>query len=167
MIDQIETHIQEATHKTLSTLIVDEVNVQPVDITDTLLRDHDVVAFMPIYGDVAGIVYMALNSTFACDLIGRMTGESYTHIDLDVRDGIGEILNSIIGSAKTEIGFENCHIMLTYPVIVHGASSDLYFNGDISHRLLHGQAAGYDFFVGVWTKQTGNEFGDVHEAGCL
>lgn len=89
----------------------------------------DISAIIGIAGDGEGAVAISMNRRVACRIYSIFTGSKSlkTDIDEDVRDGIGEIVNMIVGNAKKDL--EEFRLMITTPTIITGADHTISWPG--------------------------------------
>ena len=73
-----------------------------------------------ITGDVAGVVVMTLPEETALKAIAAFIGETYTKIDADVVDGIKELTNIIVGTAKAKLDDRGYQYNFSLPKVVVG-----------------------------------------------
>ena len=81
--------------------------------------DWDIFAVIGFSGEVRGSFAITMKKNVAFKLTNIITGKTYTEIDEDVIDAIGEIVNIIAGNVK--VGFENAfNLEISLPLVVKG-----------------------------------------------
>ncbi|MFH0984857.1 MAG: chemotaxis protein CheX [Candidatus Omnitrophota bacterium] len=76
-------------------------------------QDKSVIATIGFAGSIEGSLVMIVSDRMACGLVSSMLGMEIEVVDLEVLDGVGEILNMIAGVTKRKgalaaSGFEIC-----------------------------------------------------------
>ncbi len=59
------------------------------------------------------------------NVMGRMAGDSFTEITPEIRDGIAELLNVILGQAKTSLNDRGFEIKQAIPTLIQGGQINL------------------------------------------
>lgn len=82
-------------------------------------------------GDVTGIIGMTslgcngsmafvLPQSCALEIVSKMMGQTYSELEADVIDGIGELTNQICGQAKKGLGERGYRFQLSIPNVIRG-----------------------------------------------
>ena len=79
----------------------------------------DISGIIGLSGAVSGAVAISLRDTTAFRITGTLTGGEHTHVDSDVTDAIGEIINIIAGNVKKEFE-EELRVKISLPSIIKG-----------------------------------------------
>ncbi|MDR0720388.1 MAG: chemotaxis protein CheX [Treponema sp.] len=83
-------------------------------------KDWDISGIIGLSGEVKGAVVISLKTASATKIAGILTGTVHKHLDADVADAVGEIVNIISGNVKKDL--ENTfRIIISLPTIVKGA----------------------------------------------
>ncbi len=79
---------------------------------------HEVSGIIGISGEVTGCVVVSFPETIALQLASELLGETFTKVDADCTDAIGEIANMIAGDAKKD--FPEGDTTISVPSVVIG-----------------------------------------------
>lgn len=92
----------------------------PFEKTETL-DGGDISSVIGFGGDqVTGCLVMHFPRSAALALYEAMMGENPGDLDAEVRDGIGELANIVLGSAKTAFSHEGLDFQISIPTVVIG-----------------------------------------------
>ena len=80
----------------------------------------DVSGIIGITGDMIGSLAISFNESCICNLISRMLGESYTEVNKEIFDGVGELTNMISGVARTHLEKDGMEVYAAIPSVVYG-----------------------------------------------
>ena len=81
--------------------------------------ERDISAVIGLSGDAQGAVVISMKNELAIKLVDIIIGTKHTKVDKEVLDGIGEIINIIVGNAKARLERE-LHLIISLPTIVRG-----------------------------------------------
>jgi len=84
----------------------------------------DVSGIIGLFGEVNGAVAISLKDVTAFRLTKTLTGQEHTHVDSDVTDVVGEIVNIITGNVKN-IFEKKYRIKISMPSIVKGKAHSI------------------------------------------
>jgi chemotaxis protein CheX len=86
-------------------------------------------------GDVSGIVGItgppngSMSLTFTKDsiveIVSNMLGESFTEVNDDIRDAVGELSNMISGTARNDLGNKGYAFKTSIPTVVSGPNHEI------------------------------------------
>jgi chemotaxis protein CheX len=110
------------------------IPVSPGDpyTTDTSeIEEWDITAIIGLAGSARGVVSLSINTDAALTLTGKLTGQTYTQIDRDVFDVLGEIANVIAGRAK-QIMEEEFRFETALPLVAVRSSIISLRNGTVN-----------------------------------
>jgi len=115
--------IKESTKEVFSTMLMLDVNADESFIKDENKVSTDLISSLHFFGEryMGKIAVFAYGAT-ACHLAGAMLGVETTDVDEDVKDGMGEIVNMIAGSAKVKLESTMGNIHLLTPWVIAGKS---------------------------------------------
>jgi len=89
----------------------------------------DLSGVIGLQGEANGAVALSIKEETAFKLTGTLTGKTYTTVEREVTDAIGEIINIIIGNVKNV--FEKKHrIKITIPSIIKGKAHSIVWPSD-------------------------------------
>ncbi len=75
---------------------------------------------MGITGDVSGVVVLTLPEKTALGGVNAFVGESFTKVDASVIDGVKELTNIIVGTAKAKLSERGHEYNFSLPKVVIG-----------------------------------------------
>lgn len=115
--------IKASTKEVFSTMLMLDVNADESFIKDENKVSTDLISSLHFFGEkyMGKIAVFAYGAT-ACHLAGAMLGIEATDVDEDVKDGMGEIVNMIAGSAKVKLESTMGNLHLLTPWVVAGKS---------------------------------------------
>ncbi|MBT8339911.1 MAG: chemotaxis protein CheX [Desulfatitalea sp.] len=79
---------------------------------------HEVSGIIGISGEVTGCVVVSFPESIAVQLASELLGETFTEVDSDCTDAIGEIANMVAGDAKKD--FPEGDTTISVPSVVIG-----------------------------------------------
>ena len=91
-----------------------------VYLKENSLASGDVSGIIGITGDMIGSLAISFNESCICNLISRMLGESYTEVNKEIFDGVGELTNMISGVARTHLEKDGMEVYAAIPSVVYG-----------------------------------------------
>lgn len=74
-----------------------------------------------VSGPFNGSLILGFGKKTYLSLMSRMLGGEYSEITPDIRDGVAELLNIILGQAKTSLNDKGFAIKQAIPTVVHGS----------------------------------------------
>jgi chemotaxis protein CheX len=83
------------------------------------VNEWDISAVIGLTGEARGAVVVSMKHELAMKLTDTLTGSKHTHLDDEVVDAIGEIVNIIAGNAKKELE-ETFRLVISLPTIIEG-----------------------------------------------
>ncbi len=115
--------IKASTKEVFSTMLMLDVNADESFIKDENKVSTDLISSLHFFGEkyMGKIAVFAYGAT-ACHLAGAMLGIEATDVDEDVKDGMGEIVNMIAGSAKVKLESTMGDLHLLTPWVIAGKS---------------------------------------------
>jgi len=89
----------------------------------------DLSGVIGLSGEANGAVALSIKEETAFKLTSTLTGKTYTTVEREVTDALGEIINIIIGNVKNV--FEKKHrIKITIPSIIKGKAHSIVWPSD-------------------------------------
>ncbi|MCL2294343.1 MAG: chemotaxis protein CheX [Spirochaetes bacterium] len=88
---------------------------------DEYVTKWDISGIIGLSGEATGAVAISMKDTTAFKVTKTLTGKEHKHIDSDVTDAVGEIINIIAGNVKKEFE-EELRIKISLPTIVKGVA---------------------------------------------
>ncbi len=119
----IVSSIKESTTEVFTTMLMMDVKADESFLKDENKVSTDLISSLHFFGEkyMGKIAVFAYGAT-ACHLAGAMLGIDATDVDEDVKDGMGEIVNMIAGSAKVKLESTMGDLHLLTPWVVAGKS---------------------------------------------
>ena len=91
----------------------------------------DITAIIGLAGSGSGSVMISFPMDLAKQIVSKMLGcEASVLSKLDVKDGIGEIVNMVAGSAKASFGETKYKFNISLPMVVEGEAQSV----EICHK---------------------------------
>jgi len=124
-IKDLETNIvnsiKESTKEVFSSMLMLDVKADESFVEDENKVSTDLISSLHFFGEkyMGKIAIFAYGAT-ACHLAGAMLGIDATDVDEDVKDGMGEIVNMIAGSAKVKLESTMGDLHLLTPWVIAG-----------------------------------------------
>jgi len=109
----LNNSIGDAVSDTFSTVL----SLNPVlQKSNDLISSTDFVkSTILLKGDFSGSISIFFGMNSACTVVSKMLGMEITPESFDVLDGVGEILNILVGGTKTILNKKNCKINISIP----------------------------------------------------
>jgi len=86
------------------------------------LAHGDVSGIIGITGDAVGSLAISFSEMCICNIVGRMLGETFTAINNEVLDAVGELTNMISGVSRTQLEKRGMSVFAAIPSVVFGAN---------------------------------------------
>ena len=121
LIDEVGDLLKSSVSEVFSTVF--NMDAHPVPLCEIRESNDMLIAgSVGFIGDVNGVVYIYLKTSFARSLASQMLGMPEAEIDGDelISDVIGELSNMIVGSTKSRLCDSGAACKLTIPSIVRG-----------------------------------------------
>jgi chemotaxis protein CheX len=88
----------------------------------------DITALIGLSGAKRGTVALSLPAQTALNMVNHMLGIDAKELDKTISDGVGELVNMVAGSAKTDVFLgEGEPLTLTIPTVVRGRNFIVVF----------------------------------------
>jgi chemotaxis protein CheX len=98
------------------------------------LEKWDISALISLSGQAQGVIVLSMKQPLALQLTGMLTGASYTALNEDTMDALGEIVNIIAGRAKQRL--ENTFkLVISLPTIILGMEHTVRWSNQRSRLL--------------------------------
>ena len=99
----------------------EEINVErPYFEQKEKLNEWDLSGVIGLSGEARGAVVISMKKELGIKITEILTGNKHEHIDDDVVDAIGELVNIIAGNVKKELE-ENFRLIISLPTFIEGA----------------------------------------------
>jgi chemotaxis protein CheX len=130
---------------------VEEIDGQPdcMDVTSCM----DITGILGFSGGRRGSILVTFSQSIALKAVGGMLGEEYTAINSDVRDGVGEIVNIIAGTAKTRLQLKGISFDLSIPNTIIGFNHQITAPAATTRTRVRFSTIYGDFFLEVYLKE--------------
>ncbi len=109
-----------ATINVFDTMAGLSVAKKEIYLKQEIAAGNDVSGIIGIAGSLTGFVAMSFPESVALKITAAFLGEDKTSIDADVIDTIGEVINMVVGSAKTVFAKQGMKYDLGLPNVVTG-----------------------------------------------
>ncbi|HAJ27040.1 MAG TPA: hypothetical protein DCG53_07325 [Syntrophus sp. (in: bacteria)] len=86
------------------------------------LAGGDVSGIIGITGDAVGSLAISFSESCICNIVGRMLGETFSSINHDVLDAVGELTNMISGVSRTQLEKKGMTVFAAIPSVVFGSN---------------------------------------------
>ncbi len=86
------------------------------------LASGDVSGIIGITGDAVGSLAISFSESCICNIVGRMLGETFSSINHDVLDAVGELTNMISGVSRTQLEKKGMTVFAAIPSVVFGSN---------------------------------------------
>ena len=86
------------------------------------LSHGDISGIIGITGDAVGSLAISFSEKCICNIVGRMLGETYSIINHDVLDAVGELTNMISGVARTHLEKKGMSVFAAIPSVIFGSN---------------------------------------------
>lgn len=104
-----------------STMVQIEIERKSLSIKNNDIVFGDISALIGLAGSGSGTVIVSFPKIFADKIVSSMLGcEPQTLEKDDIRDGIGEIVNMVAGSAKSNFSDTKYKFNISLPTVVEG-----------------------------------------------
>ena len=114
-----------STKATFSEMLGCEITRSDLFTMETFEPRHEITGIIGLTGKALGSVALSLSKPLALKATEAMLMESYTEINEDVVDAVGELANMVAGGAKAKL--EQYQMSVTLPSIIVGKSTVLSF----------------------------------------
>ena len=91
---------------------------------DEYVSNWDISGIIGLSGEASGAVAISLKEATAFQVTKTLTGKEHQHIDTDVIDAVGEIINMIAGNVKKDFE-ESLRIKISLPSIIKGKAHSI------------------------------------------
>lgn len=103
MDDTVITAFSKATIDTFKTMVSLDVFPRKALTEEEKIAGKGVHAIIGMSGEIEGAAVLSMSDEIACNVIGEFIGDVQTEITSEVVDGVQELINIIIGAAKTPL----------------------------------------------------------------
>jgi chemotaxis protein CheX len=85
----------------------------------------DVSGIIGLTGDARGSLALSFSAGCIIKIVNNMLGESFTEVNSDIQDAVGEITNMISGDARKRLEAAGFKIAAAIPTVVSGKSHEI------------------------------------------
>lgn len=104
-------------------------SVKPVPGKPFLKKDNkahgDISGVIGLTGSSKGVVVITFSKEAALKIVSSMLGETYTELNSDISDAVGEITNMISGDARRELAEKGYNFEAGLPSIIKGPGHEI------------------------------------------
>lgn len=137
MIDNLEVLLKAAVGEVFRTMLNFNTRSIPFE-PDAMSSEAHIAGSVGFIGAMTGVVYLYSTAAFARTMTGRMIGMAEPEIEGDemVNDAVGELVNMIVGSLKSNLAERGLSCVLTIPSIVRGSNFTIEAVSSTTRRVL-------------------------------
>jgi len=85
----------------------------------------DVSGIIGLTGDAKGSLALSFSEGCIIKIVNNMLGESFTEVNSDIQDAVGEITNMISGDARKRLEADGFKITAAIPTVVSGKNHEI------------------------------------------
>ncbi|MBG0776080.1 MAG: chemotaxis protein CheX [Desulfovibrionaceae bacterium] len=85
----------------------------------------DVTGLIGITGHARGVISLSLDEKCILAIVSNMLGESFTKINEDIVDAVGELTNMIAGQARVHLANDGLNFQASTPSVITGKNHTL------------------------------------------
>ncbi|MFK8138195.1 MAG: chemotaxis protein CheX [Bdellovibrionales bacterium] len=112
----------DGVQKTLSTMAMTNSNPQKAYVAKDFKANGEVSGMIGmVAGNMKGTITISFSSGAIFQILENMLDETYSEIDDEVRDAVGELTNMIYGTAKTALNELGYDFEMAIPTVVTGS----------------------------------------------
>jgi chemotaxis protein CheX len=115
----------QATINVLTTM----ANVTPAPGKPYIKQDKkcigDISGIIGLTGASKGAIVLSFSTGAVCKIVGAMLGETYTEINEDIKDAVGELTNMISGDARRRLAEIGAVFEAGIPTIISGKGHEV------------------------------------------
>ena len=124
--DEVLKSIKASTIEVFSTMLMMDVNADNSFIENEKNVATDLISSLHFFGrKYMGKIAVFSSGMTACHLAGAMLGIAASEVDADIKDGMGEIVNMIAGSAKVKLEENMGELHLLTPWVISGRNLNI------------------------------------------
>ncbi|MCA1742596.1 MAG: chemotaxis protein CheX [Desulfonatronovibrio sp.] len=112
--------ILRAVLNVLSTMANIEVSPGKPYLNKSGIAPGDITGSVVIEGYVKGVISLSLSKDVVLAIVNNMLYESFTEINEDIADAVGELTNMISGQARSILSESNISFSAGTPKVIHG-----------------------------------------------
>ncbi|MBF0293293.1 MAG: chemotaxis protein CheX [Nitrospinae bacterium] len=85
----------------------------------------DISGIIGLTGASKGAIVLSFSTGAVCKIVGSMLGETYTEINSDIKDAVGELTNMISGDARRRLAEIGAVFEAGIPTIITGSGHEV------------------------------------------
>jgi len=86
---------------------------------------EDVTGIIKVDGYANGVIDLSLSKGAILKIVNNMLFESYTEINEEIKDAVGELTNMITGQARSSLSEQGFSFQASTPIVITGKDSEL------------------------------------------
>lgn len=110
-------------------------------------------ATIGISGDLSGSMSLHVHPDVAGNIMEAWLGERLAPETAECRDGIGEIVNIVLGDAKTTMSSGNINFTFSIPHVIFGSEYQINYPSDVSVQNIGFQSPAGTFEVEIVSRE--------------
>ncbi|WP_425400548.1 chemotaxis protein CheX [Aeoliella sp.] len=115
----------ESTVDVFKTMLGANVQRTGLSVNETFCPQYDITGIIGLSGKAHGDVVISFEADVALEATRTLMGGTYTDLDEDVVDTVGELTNMIAGNAKTQL--QSLEMSLALPTVIVGHNHSIRF----------------------------------------
>ena len=80
----------------------------------------DVTGIIGLTGDIKGSLALSFGESSICSIVSSMLGETYTTLNKEIEDAVGEITNMVSGVARRKLETQGLIVHASIPTVICG-----------------------------------------------
>lgn len=133
--DAIISSCQEIIEMMMPLSLTEEMHKRPLPLSTSIsdIQD-DVVASIGLTGEHSGTISLYLSLQMALQMAGWLMEETYTKVDNEVCESIGEIINMIAGGLKNRLSSAEFEIFeISIPIVISGNDKQIFHGKNVDY----------------------------------
>lgn len=143
-----------AVQKTLFDMACTEIHVGKPFIESHLTPRGEVIGILGMVAPpLRGTLSLSFPANTILKIVKNMLGETYTEIDKNSTDAVGELTNMIYGSAKAALNDSGFNLEMAIPTVFHGQFQSVTNVDGVTLIIPIKLSSSEEFFIGITVNQ--------------
>ncbi len=117
---ELKSILKSALEHSINDAFTTTLSLSPEPSDEEFQDGGGVVSSIGFTGSIEGNLVMSFSDESACAVVSKMIGMELGEVDSDVCDGVGEVVNMVIGGIKMKIAEKNYTFEIGIPTTVTG-----------------------------------------------
>lgn len=122
--ETVTKYLEESTQEAFSTKLSDSLEMTEETILP--INNESLISSIGFTGTIEGSIAFCLDNKSACSIVSKMLDMEITEMDAEVRNGIGKIVNIIIGGIKMRMGNVKHNFEIGIPTVIKGIQLEVF-----------------------------------------